>query len=345
MNKQILKETIAHLFADNKGLLAMDESISTCNKRFAKIGIPQNAETRRDWREVLATTPGLSESIGGAILCDETIRQNKRDGTPIIKAIIDEGIIPGIKVDKGAKLMAGHPGEKVTEGLDGLRDRLKEYFQMGARFAKWRAVIAIDEGIPSRSCIESNANILALYASLCQEAGLVPIVEPEVLMEGSHDLQVCFTVTEEVLRSVFAHLYLQEVMLEGIILKPNMVISGLSSPTQATIDEVADATIQCLLQSVPAAVGGIAFLSGGQSGELASAHLNAMHVRYPKLPWPLTFSFARAIQQPAMEIWRGKDANIKAAQQAIFHRAKCDQAARQGLYNSGMENPVFLMTQ
>lgn len=345
MNKQILKETIAHLFADNKGLLAMDESISTCNKRFAKIGIPQNAETRRDWREVLATTPGLSESIGGAILCDETIRQNKRDGTPIIKAIIDEGIIPGIKVDKGAKLMAGHPGEKVTEGLDGLRDRLKEYFQMGARFAKWRAVIAIDEGIPSRSCIESNANILALYASLCQEAGLVPIVEPEVLMEGSHDLQVCFTVTEEVLRSVFAHLYLQEVMLEGIILKPNMVISGLSSPTQATIDEVADATIQCLLQSVPAAVGGIAFLSGGQSGELASAHLNAMHVRYPKLPWPLTFSFARAIQQPAMEIWRGKDANIKAAQQALFHRAKCDQAARQGLYNSGMENPVFLMTQ
>ncbi|HEY5371185.1 MAG TPA: class I fructose-bisphosphate aldolase [Hanamia sp.] len=345
MNKTILKDTVRRLFADSKGLLAMDESIPTCNKRFAKIGIPQNEEMRRDWREVLATTPGLNESIGGAILCDETIRQNKRDGTPIIKTIIDEGIIPGIKVDKGAKLMAGHPGEKVTEGLDGLRDRLKEYFQMGARFAKWRAVIAIGDGIPSRGCIEANANILSLYASLCQEAGLVPIVEPEVLMEGAHDLQVCFTVTEEVLRTVFAHLYLQGVMLEGIILKPNMVISGLSCPKQASVDEVADATVKCLLQSVPAALGAIAFLSGGQSGKLASAHLNAMHVRYQsKLPWPLTFSFARAIQQPAMEIWDGKDNNIKAAQQALFHRARCDQAARQGLYDAAMENPVFLGT-
>src|SRR5665213_4593400 len=345
MNKKNLTDTVSRLFADSKGLLAMDESIPTCNKRFAKIGIPQTEEARRDWREVLATTPGLSESIGGAILCDETIRQNKRDGTPIIKTIIDEGIIPGIKVDKGAKLMAGHPGEKVTEGLDGLRDRLKEYFQMGARFAKWRAVIAIGDGIPSRGCIEANANILSLYASLCQEAGLVPIVEPEVLMEGTHDLQVCFTVTEEVLRAVFAHLYLQGVMLEGVILKPNMVISGLSCPKQASIDEVADATLKCLLQSVPAALGAIAFLSGGQTGELASAHLNAMHVRYQsKLPWPLTFSFARAIQQPAMEIWDGKDNNIKAAQQALFHRARCDQAARQGLYDAAMENPVFLGT-
>ncbi len=343
MIKKILTDTVSRLFADSKGLLAMDESILTCNKRFAKIGIPQNEETRRDWREVLVTTPGLSESIGGAILCDETIHQNKRDGTPIIKTLIDEGIIPGIKVDKSAKLMAGHPGEKVTEGLDGLRDRLKEYFQMGARFAKWRAVIAIGDGIPSRGCIEANANILALYASLCYEAGLVPIVEPEVLMEGTHDLQVCFTVTEKVLRTVFSHLYTQGVRLEGVILKPNMVISGLSCPKQASIDEVADATIQCLRQSVPAAIGGIAFLSGGQSGELASAHLNAMHVRYQsKLPWPLTFSFARAIQQPAMEIWDGKDENKKAAQQALFHRAKCDQAARQGLYNAGMEDPVFL---
>lgn len=343
MNKQILKETIAHLFADNKGILAMDESNPTCNKRFAKIGIPQTEVVRRDWRELLETTPGLGGCISGTILYDETIRQNERGGTPIIKAIIDEGIIPGIKVDKGAKLMAGHPGEKVTEGLDGLRDRLKEYFRMGARFAKWRAVIAIGDGIPTKGCIEANANALARYAALCQEAGLVPMVEPEVLMEGDHDLQVCFTVTEEVLRTVFNQLYTQGVKLESAILKPNMVISGLRCPTQATIDEVADATIKCLLQSVPAAVGGIAFLSGGQSGELASAHLNAMHVRYPKLPWPLTFSFARAIQQPAMEIWGGKDANIKAAQQALFHRAKCDQAARQGLYNSGMENPVFLM--
>ncbi len=345
MNKKILTDTVSRLFSDNKGLLAMDESTPTCNKRFAKLGIPQTEEARRDWRELIVNTAGLSECISGAILYDETIRQNKRDGTPIIKAIIDEGIIPGIKVDKGAKLMAGHPGEKVTEGLDGLRDRLEEYFQMGARFAKWRAVIAIAEGIASRACIEANANILALYASLCQEAGLVTIVEPEVLMEGTHDLQVCFTVTEQVLRTVFNHLYLQGVMLEGTILKPNMVIPGLSCLKQASIDEVADATIQCLRQSVPAAIGGIAFLSGGQSGELASAHLNAMHVRYQsKLPWPLTFSFARAIQQPAMEIWDGKDKNAKAAQQALFHRAKCDQAARGGWYTAAMEDPVFLST-
>lgn len=338
MNKKILTGTVKSLFADSKGLLAMDESNPTCNKRFAKLGIPQTEEARRDWRELLVTTPGLGGCISGTILYDETIRQNERDGTPIIEAILDQGIIPGIKVDKGAKLMAGHPGEKVTKGLDGLRDRLKEYFQMGARFAKWRAVIAIGKGIPSRGCIEANANILAIYASLCQEEGLVPIVEPEVLMEGTHDLQTCFCVTEEVLRSVFVHLYLQQVMLEGVILKPNMVVPGLSCPKQAGIDEVADATIQCLRRSVPAAIGGIAFLSGGQSGELASAHLNAMHVRYSsKLPWPLTFSFARAIQQPAMKIWDGKDENTNAAQRALFHRVKCDQAARQGLYYAAME--------
>jgi fructose-bisphosphate aldolase class I len=343
MNKTILTDTVNRLFADSKGLLAMDESNPTCNKRFAKLGIPQTEESRRDWRELLVTTLGLGECISGTILYDETIRQNKRDGTPIIKAIIDEGIIPGIKVDKGAKLMAGHLGEKVTEGLDGLGDRLKEYFRMGARFAKWRAVNAIGDGIPSRACIEANANILALYASLCQEVGLVPIVEPEVLMGGTHDLQVCFKVTEKVLRTVFNQLYLQDVMLEGVILKPNMVIPGLSCLKQASIDDVADATIQCLRQSVPAAIGGIAFLSGGQSGELASAHLNAMHVKYEsKLPWPLTFSFARAIQQPAMEIWDGKDENKEPAQQALFHRSKCDKAARQGLYNAAMEDPLFL---
>lgn len=342
MNDKILIDTISGLFADDKGLLAMDESIPTCNKRFAKTDIPQNTETRRDWRELLVTTPGLNDPIGGAILCDETIHQNKRDGTPIIKTLIDEGIIPGIKVDKGAKFMSAHPGEKVTEGLDGLRGRLKEYFQMGARFAKWRAVISIGESIPSRSCIEANANILALYASLCQEAGLVPIVEPEVLMDGAHDLHVCFTITEEVMRSVFAHLYLQKVMLEGIILKPNMVIPGLSCPKQAIIDEVADATVKCLLQSVPAAVGAIAFLSGGQSPQDASAHLNAMHTNFNNhLPWILSFSFARAIQQPALEIWKGKDENIEAAQSALLHRAKCDKAARQGLYNAAMENPVL----
>jgi len=343
MNRQILTDTVNRLFADNKGLLAIDESNPTCNKRFAKLGIPQNEEVRRNWRELLVTTPGLGECISGTILYDETIRQNGRDGTPIIEAIINEGIVAGIKVDKGAKSMAGHPGEKVTEGLDGMRERLREYFLMGARFAKWRAVIAIGDGIPSRGCIEANANILALYAGFCQEAGLVPIVEPEVLMEGTHDLETCFSVTEEVLRTVFTQLYLQKLMFEGIILKPNMVISGLSCPTQAGIDEVADATIQCLRQSVPAGIGGIAFLSGGQPGRLASAHLNAMHVRYAsKLPWPLTFSFARAIQQPAMDIWNGKDENINAAQQALFHRAQCNQAARQGLYYAAMEEPVIL---
>jgi fructose-bisphosphate aldolase, class I len=339
MNKQLLIGTANALVAGSKGLLAMDESNATCNKRFALARIPQTEEARRDWRELIATTPGLGECISGAILYDETIRQRRKDGVLIIKTIIDAGIIPGIKVDAGAKAMAGFPGEKITEGLDGLRDRLNEYFTMGARFSKWRAVITIGNGIPSRGCIEANANALARYAALCQEAGLVPIVEPEVLMDGEHDLQQCYEVTEEVLRTVFTQLYLQHVMPEGMILKPNMVISGLSCSRQATVDEVADATIQCLRQSVPAAVAGIAFLSGGQSGELASAHLNAMHVRYrSKLSWPLTFSFARAIQQPALEIWHGEQANTSAAQKALYHRATCDVAARRGEYNAAMEN-------
>jgi len=339
MNKQLLIETANTLLAGSKGLLAMDESNGTCNKRFAKIGIPQTEEARRNWRELIATTPCLCECISGTILYDETIRQKKKDGTPIIKAIIDAGIIPGIKVDTGAKAMAGFPREKITEGLDSLRQRLTEYFKMGARFAKWRAVILIDEGIPSHSCIEANASALARYAALCQEAGLVPIIEPEVLMEGTHELQVCFNVSEKVLRTVFNQLYQQRIMLEGIILKPNMIIPGLQCLKQATLDEIADATIKCLLQSVPAAVAGVAFLSGGQSGELATAHLNAMHIKYnSKLPWALTFSFARAIQQPAMEIWGGKDENIVAAQQALYHRANCDSSARRGEYDAAMEN-------
>jgi fructose-bisphosphate aldolase class I len=338
MNKQLLIETANALLAGSKGLLAMDESNGTCNTRFAKIGIPQTENARRDWRELIATTPCLGECISGTILYDETIRQKKKDGTPIIKAIIDAGIIPGIKVDTGAKAMAGFPAEKITEGLDGLRQRLTEYYKMGARFAKWRAVILIDDGIPSQGCIEANANALARYAALCQEAGLIPIVEPEVLMEGTHDLQVCIDVTEKVLRTVFNQLYQQRVMLEGMILKPNMVIPGLQCPKQATVIEVADATIKCFLQSVPAAVAGVAFLSGGQSGKLATAHLNAMHVKYKsKLPWALTFSFARAIQQPAMQIWNGKDENISAAQHALYHRAKCDSTARRGEYNEAME--------
>jgi fructose-bisphosphate aldolase class I len=326
------------MVASDKGLLAMDESTPTCNKRFAKLGIPQTEETRRSYRELIATTPGLGESISGAILCDETIRQRKKDGTPFAKAIADAGIIPGIKVDAGAKDMAGHAGEKIAEGLDGLRDRLAEYSQMGARFAKWRAVIAVGDGIPSRGCIEANANALARYAALCQEAGLVPVVEPEVLMDGAHTLERCRKITEEVLRTVFIQLYSQRVALEGMILKPNMVVPGLTCPHQEAVDEVADATVSCLLRAVPAAVPGIAFLSGGQSAELASARLNAMNVRFKsRLPWALAFSFARAIQQPALEIWRGEQANEPAAQQALYHRAKCNGAARRGEYDAAME--------
>jgi fructose-bisphosphate aldolase class I len=338
MNAQELKNTALAMVAGDKGLLAMDESTPTCNKRFLALGIPQNVETRRAYRELIATTPGLGESISGAILCDETIRQKKNDGTPFAKAIADAGIIPGIKVDAGAKDLAGHPGEKIAEGLDGLRGRLTEYFAMGARFAKWRAVIAMGDGIPSRAAIEANAHALARYAALCQEAGLVPVVEPEVLMDGEHTLERCGAVTEEVLRTVFDQLYTQRVTLEGMILKPNMVVPGLTCPRQEAVDEVADATVRCLLRAVPAAVPGIAFLSGGQPSELASARLNAMNVRFKsQAPWALAFSFARAIQQPALEIWRGQEAHALAAQQALYHRAMCNRAARRGEYQAAME--------
>ncbi|MGA2030182.1 MAG: class I fructose-bisphosphate aldolase [Verrucomicrobiota bacterium] len=338
MNAQLLIDTARHLVADHKGLLAMDESDPTCNKRFAKLGIPQTAAARRAYRELIVTAPGLGESISGAILFDETIRQQKRDGMPFAQALAAAGIIPGIKVDAGAKDMAVHPGEKITEGLDGLRERLAEYFQMGARFAKWRAVIVIGENIPSRSCLEANAQTLARYAALCQEAGLVPIIEPEVLMDGAHTLEQCRQVTEETLRNVFIQLNCQRVLLEGMILKPNMVLPGLDCPAQESVDEVADATVKTLLRAVPAAVPGIAFLSGGQPSELASARLNAMNVRFKsRMPWALTFSFSRAIQQPALELWHGKEANVKAAQQALLHRAKCNRAARRGEYTAAME--------
>jgi len=363
MNAQALIDTARALVAGDKGLLAMDESNPTCNKRFARLAIPQTVEARRAYRELIVTTPGLGECISGVILYDETIRQQKKDGTPFVKAITDAGIIPGIKVDTGAKDMTGHPGEKITEGLDGLRERLKEYVRMGARFAKWRAVIAVGDGIPSLGCIEANAHALARYGTLCQEAGLVPIVEPEVLMDGGHTLERCGEVTEEVLRTVFHQLNSQRVVLEGMILKPNMVLPGLTCPLQGKVkevavgeqqyqvrltdrqqdeledvDEVADATVKCLLRAVPVAVPGIAFLSGGQPAELASARLNAMNVRFrPRLPWALAFSFARAIQQPALEIWLGKEARVLAAQQALVHRARCNRAARRGEYNAAME--------
>jgi fructose-bisphosphate aldolase class I len=338
VSAQKLVGTASALVANDKGLLAMDESSPTCNKRFAKVGIPQTEEARRSYRELIVTTPDLGESISGVILYDETIRQQKKDGTSFLKVIADAGIIPGIKVDTGAKDMAAHPGEKITEGLDGLRDRLKEYAQMGARFAKWRAVIAIGDTIPSQGCIKANAQALARYAALCQEAGLVPVVEPEVLMDGEHTMARCCEVTEEVLRTVFDELYVQRVMLEGMILKPNMVLPGLTCPQQEEVDVVADATVKCLLRAVPAAVPGIAFLSGGQSGELASARLNAMNIQFKgRLPWALAFSFARAIQQPALEIWQGQMANVGAAQQALYHRAKCNRSARRGQYASTME--------
>ncbi|MGZ5077539.1 MAG: class I fructose-bisphosphate aldolase [Methylobacter sp.] len=338
MNAQALIDIAKKLVADDKGLLAMDESMPTCNKRFAKAGIPQTEDMRRAYRELIVTTPGLNESISGAILSDETIRQHKKDGTAFVDIIADSGIIPGIKVDAGAKDLAGHPGEKITEGLDGLRERLAEYRQIGARFAKWRAVIDIGDGIPSRGCIEANAQALARYAALCQEAGLVPVVEPEVLMDGCHTLERCFQVTEEVLHTVFNRLYRQRVMLEGMLLKPNMVLPGLACATQESVDQVADATVICLLRAVPAAVPGIMFLSGGQSAELASARLNAMNGSLKsRLPWALSFSFARAIQQPALDIWQGDEANVLAAQQALYHRAKCNKAARRGEYNAAME--------
>jgi len=338
MNAQKLIDTAKALVADNKGLLAMDESNPTCNKRFAKLNIPQTVDARRAYRELIVTTPGLGECISGAILYDETIRQEKKDGTPFLKVLTDAGIIPGIKVDTGAKDMAAHPGEKITEGLDGLRDRLAEYYQMGARFAKWRAVITIGDGIPSRSCVEANAHALARYAALCQEVGLVPIVEPEVLMDGNHTLEQCRVTTEEVLRSVFNQLNSQRVLLEGMILKPNMVLPGLTCPMQASVDEVANNTVKSLWRTVPAAVPGIAFLSGGQSGELASARLNTMNLRFnSRLPWALAFSFARAIQQPALETWQGKEANVQAAQRALLQRARCNRAARRGEYNAEME--------
>ena len=341
MKCQELIDTTQKLMADDKGLLAMDESNPTCNKRFALLCIPQNEETRRAYRELILTTSGLGEYISGVILYDETIRQKMKDGAPFIKVINDVGIIPGIKVDIGVKDMAGHPGEKITEGLDGLRDRLKEYYKMGARFAKWRAVLAVGSGIPSRACIEANAQALSRYAALCQEAGLVPIVESEVLMDGDHTLEHCRRLTEESLETVFNQLFVQGVMLEGMILKPNMVLPGLACITQESVDKVAEVTVNSLLRVVPALIGGVAFLSGGQSCVLASERLNAMNHKFKsRLPWPLAFSFSRAIQQPALEIWLGQDVNCFASQEALYHRARCNRAARRGEYSSELERVI-----
>ncbi|MDP4078955.1 class I fructose-bisphosphate aldolase [Acidovorax sp. A1169] len=341
----MLVDTAKAIVADGKGLLAMDESNATCDKRFDEIDIAQTQAMRCDWRGLLITTPDLGQYISGVILYDETFRQATADGTPLVKVLQDAGILVGIKVDIGAKALALHPTEKVTEGLDGLRERLRDYAAMGARFAKWRAVIDPAPGgasSPSEACLRANAHALGRYAALCQEAGLVPIVEPEVLMDGDHTQAHGREVTENLLRHVFAALTRQDVVLEAMILKPNMVVAGRTCAMQATVEEVADATVQCLRRAVPAAVSGIAFLSGGQSGAQACAHLNAMHTRFRTssagpLPWSLSFSFGRALQHPALEIWAGQEAHRHAAQRELLHRARCASAASSGQYDPAME--------
>ena len=308
------------MVAPGKGIIAIDESTATIKKRFDSVGIDCTEENRRAYREMLLTTPKLGEHISGAILYDETLRQKTKDGVPFTKIMMDNGILPGIKVDLGAKPLAGFPGELVTEGLDGLRERLKEYAQLGAKFAKWRAVITIGEDAPSGTCIEANCHALARYAALCQEAGIVPMVEPEVLMDGEHDIDTCYEITEVTLRSLFGALYEHNVMLEGTILKASMVVSGKDAPEQASVDEVAEMTLRCLKSSVPATLPGIVFLSGGQSDEDATAHLDAMNRLGPK-PWPLSFSYGRAMQSAALKLW-SKDlaGNVGVAQETVFAR-------------------------
>jgi len=341
MDTRTLDDTARLLLSGERGLLAMDESTPTCNRRFAALGIAQTAEMRRAYRDLIATTPDLGEIIGGAILYDETIRQRTNAGVPFAAALQQAGIVPGIKVDAGSKPLAGFPGEEVTDGLDGLRDRLAEYVGMGARFAKWRAVIRIGAATPTHGGLLANAHALARYAALCQEAGLVPIVEPEVLMDGDHTLQRCREVTEETLHVVFAQLHALRVGLEGMLLKPNMVLPGKDCADQSDTASIAAATVETLLRCVPAAVPGVAFLSGGQTAQLASARLDAMNATYgARLPWALTFSFARAIQDPAMAAWRGDPANVPAAQQALAHRAACNRAARRGRYDAARDAPA-----
>jgi len=332
-----LESTARALVPSGRGILAADESHPTIEKRFSALGIENTVESRRVYRQMFFTTPGASEFISGVILFDETIRQKADDGTPIGELLAKRGMIPGIKVDKGTKALAGTAGELITEGLDGLRDRLAEYRGLGARFAKWRAVITIGSGIPTPYCIDTNAHALARYAALCQEAGLVPIVEPEVLMDGDHTIERCFEVTEATLHTVFAALHRQRVSLEGMLLKPNMVLSGKSCPRQAGVPEVAEATVRCLRRTVPAAVPGIVFLSGGQRDELATAHLNAMNAMAETHPWELSFSYGRALQAAAQKAWKGSAANMAAAQKQFHHRAKCNSAARYGKYSEKVE--------
>jgi fructose-bisphosphate aldolase class I len=336
MKTENLESVAKKLVASGKGILAADESSGTIEKRLKTINVPSTEENRRAYREVLFTTKGAGDFISGVILFDETIRQKTHDGKPFVKTLEEQGIIPGIKVDEGAKAMANFPGEKITEGLDGLRERLTEYRQLGARFAKWRAVITIGEKIPTRTCIDSNAEALARYAALCQGADLVPIVEPEVLMDGPHTIERHFEVTEQTLRSVFNSLAQHRVVLERMLLKPNMVLSGKECPQQASVQEVAEATVRCMKHVVPAAVPGLVFLSGGQTDQQATEHLNAMN-RMEDLPWQLSFSYGRALQAPVLKAWKGDAANIATAQQAFHHRAWCNSKARFGKYSEEME--------
>jgi fructose-bisphosphate aldolase class I len=336
MNAQELHAVAVAMVEKGRGILAADESSPTIKKRFDTIGLASTEEHRRSYREMLFTAPGVAEHISGVILFDETLRQKCSDGTPFAKYLADNGILPGIKVDAGAKNLAGFPGEKITEGLDGLRERLAEYAGLGAKFAKWRAVIDIGADIPTDFCLRANAHALARYAALCQEGGIVPIVEPEVLMDGDHDIARCEAVTGEMLSLVFRELHQHGVLLEGMVLKPNMVISGKKCPQQAGVEQVADATLRCLRRYVPAAVPGIAFLSGGQSDELATAHLGAMNAT-GALPWHLTFSYGRALQAPALKAWGGKPDNWQAGQQAVAKRARLNGLASRGEYTPEME--------
>jgi fructose-bisphosphate aldolase class I len=331
-----LELTARALVAPGKGILAADESDSTIKKRFDSIEVESTEENRRAYRDMLFTTEGMEEYISGVILFDETIRQKSADGTPFPQLLAAKGVILGIKVDKGAKALAKAPGETITEGLDGLRERLQEYRELGARFAKWRATYSIGPDIPSDYCIWTNAHALARYAALCQEQGLVPIVEPEVLMEGDHDIHTSYRVTSKVLFAVFTELHDQRIELEGTLLKPNMVLSGYDAPEQSSDDEVAELTIRCFREKVPAAVPGVVFLSGGQSDEEATRRLNAMNARGPH-PWQLSFSYGRALQAPSLKAWRGKAENVPEAQKAFYRRAKFNSAARSGSYAPEME--------
>ncbi|MGH2744970.1 MAG: class I fructose-bisphosphate aldolase [Thermoleophilaceae bacterium] len=339
MSSHELELTAQALVAEGKGILAADESNATIAKRFASVGVESTPEARAEWRELLVTTPGASDAISGVILYDETFRQHTELGPRFPEAVEQAGMIPGVKVDTGAKPRAGEPREKVTEGLDGLRDRLGAYREGGARFTKWRAVIAIGDGVPTRACLAANAHALARFAALSQESGLVPVVEPDVLMEGDHPLERCLEVTEAMLAIVFDQLREQGVGLEGMLLKPNMVLPGSGYPEQAGVEEVAEATLRCMLRCVPVAVPGIVFLSGGQDEQRATAHLNAMNALVPQ-PWELSFSFARALQGTALSTWRGERANREAAQGAFLHRARCASAARRGRYVEAMEKEL-----